>query len=93
MTIETLADITPNSTATPLSTNENLRAAWIIFSAVGSTIRVGDANVSASRGILLPTGVPVPFPPPGTYDQGQMYLKQVHVWGVGADKVSVTYGT
>jgi hypothetical protein len=93
MTIQTIADITPNGAAVPLSTNPDLFATWITLTATGSSIRYGDVNVGAARGALLQTGVPYTIPAPGTHDQARLYLKSVLVYGAGgSDKVSITYG-
>ena len=91
MVLQTIADITPNSAAVALSSTEGAKATWVKFVAAGSTIRVGDANVGAGRGVLLPTGVPFELPR-GDFQQQPYDLTAVFVYGTGTDKVSVTYG-
>ena len=94
MTVRTIADITPNGAAVPLSTDLNARAIYIVMTATGSTIRTGDSNVGSGRGALLPTGV-LTTPYPRQDNEQQPYqLAHVYVYGAsGADKVSITYGT
>lgn len=91
MTIGTIADVTPGGSATALSTG-NEKATWIIFTATGTSIRVGDSNVASGRGVLLQTGVSTLLPV-GDFDQGPYDLAQVFVYGSGGDKVSITYGS
>lgn len=90
MTIETIPDITPAGAATPLSAT-GIKATWVKFVASGSSIRVGDANVGASRGLNIPTGVLVNFDRLDVH-QGFYDLSRLYVYGTGTDKVSITYG-
>lgn len=92
MVLGTIADITPNSTATPLSSNTNpILATWIIAVANGTSIRIGDASVGAARGVVCPSGIPVTIPR-GDFDQQGYDLSKVYVYGTSSDKVSITYG-
>lgn len=92
MTIGTIADITPNGTATKVSAT-SIIAHWIQFTATGTSIRVGDANVGSGRGAGLITLVPA-FWPRCSFDQGGYDLSTVYVYGgSGSDKVSITYGS
>ena len=86
----TIADITPDGSTLPIG-SESIKATWIKFVATGSTIRVGDKNVGATRGVLCPAGVPVTLER-GDFDQQGYYLDQVFVFGSSTDKVSITYG-
>jgi hypothetical protein len=90
MTLESISDITPNGTATPLSATA-IKATWVRIAASGSTIRVGDSLVGAARGVLLQTGVVTELPRIDAV-QGFYDLSRVYVYGTGADKVSITYG-
>jgi hypothetical protein len=91
MTPQTIADITPNGSATAIGA-AGIKATWIIFVASGTTIRVGDSNVGAARGSNIPTGVPVLWPR-CDFNQGRYDLGSVYVYGgSGSDKVSITYG-
>lgn len=97
MQIYTLPDITPNGAAVQLSTKvvsgNPIRAVWINATASGSSIRVGDANVGASQGQAIPTGVPFLVAPRGDNTQQPYDLSKVYVYGgSGSDKVSITYG-
>ena len=91
MVLGTIADITPNGAAVALSATEGALATWIKLTATGATIRVGDANVGAARGVLLASGVPFELPR-GDFDQQPYPLTGVYVYGTGTDKVSITYG-
>lgn len=91
MTISTQTDITPNSTATPLAANPGALVTWLQVTANGSTIRLGDSNVSATRGMKCPSGVPVMLPRCDA-NQTQYDLSQVYVYGTGADYASVLWG-
>ena len=91
MVLGTIADITPNGAAVPLSATEGALATWIKLTATGATIRVGNANVGAGRGVLLASGVPFELPR-GDFDQQPYPLTGVYVYGTGTDKVSITYG-
>jgi len=90
MTIETIADITPNGSKVQVSV-ASIKATWIKFVANGSTIRVGDTNVGAARGLNLPTGVLVSFDRLDVH-QGFYDLSALYLYGTGTDKVSITYG-
>jgi len=93
MQVQTIADITPNGTATPLSSNTAIVATWIEMTANGSSIRFGDANVGASRGVALAPGVPFAVGVRGDHPQRGYPLCQCYVYGAsGTDKVSITYG-
>lgn len=90
MTLESIADITPNSAAVPLAAT-GIKATWIKFAANGSSIRVGDASIGASRGLNLQTGVVTTLERLDIH-QGLYDLSKTYVYGTGADKVSITYG-
>ncbi len=91
MTIQTIADITPNGSAVPLAAAG--QAVWILVTATGNSIRIGDANVGASRGVKIPAGVPTLIPR-CAFTQGGYDLAAVHLYGAaGADSVSVTFGS
>ena len=66
-------------------------ATWVKLTATGATIRVGDSNVGAGRGVLLASGVPTDLPR-GDFQQQPYPLNGVYVYGTGTDKVSITYG-
>lgn len=88
MNIQTVPDITPNSSAVQVLP-ANIKASWVTLTASGTSIRFGDVNVGAARGAALQTGVPYTLPRIA-FNQG-FYSGELHVYGTGADKVSVTY--
>jgi hypothetical protein len=93
----TLPDITPAGSKVELGTAATaagapIRAVWINMTASGTTIRVGDTNVSGTRGQALPTGLPFNTHPRGANDQTPYDLSNVFVFGSSSDKVSITYG-
>lgn len=90
MQIYTIADITPNSVATPLSATTKL-AVWVQLSATGAAIRYGDSNVGSARGAKIPTGTVVTLPR-CDFNQGGYDLTKIYVYGTGADAVSISYG-
>ena len=91
MTIQTIADITPNGVAVPIGT-AGRQASWIQFVATGTSIRVGDSNIGAARGLKVSATVPTLFPPV-EFNMGRLDLGTVYVYGAsGSDSVSVTYG-
>lgn len=91
MVIATISDITPNSAKTQLSST-SIIAHWILFQAVGTTIRVGDTNTGSGRGALLQNGVEALFPR-CSFDQGGYDLSTIYVYGTGSDHVSITYAS
>lgn len=96
MTLETIADVVPNGVATPLGT-AGQKATWIGLVASGSSLRIGDSNVGAGRGMVLPTGVPV-YLHRGAFNQQPYPLDRVFVYGASSgcpattDRVSVIFG-
>lgn len=91
----TLPDITPNGKANlgtaATSAGAPTAALWINMTAVGTSIRVGDVNVGAARGLALPAGMPFLTHPRGSNDQTRYDLNTIDVFGSGSDKVSITY--
>jgi hypothetical protein len=93
----TIADGTGNGTASAVGT-AGQTAHWIQFTAAStntSTIRVGDANISASRGTILGSGVSASnlnyvMPVDGVNPDYQ--LSQVFWLAATGDKISITYG-
>ena len=97
MQLYTIADITPNGSAVTLASKSAAgsptEATWLAFTATGTSIRVGDANVGASRGLLLETGSPLILGVRGDSLQRPYDLTRISVYGAsGTDKVSVTFG-
>jgi len=98
MQVYSLPDITPNGSVVNLGTaatsaSTPIRAVWVNMTASGSSIRFGDAAIGASRGQVLPTGVPFLACPRGDNPQSPYDLSKINVYGgSGSDKVSITYG-
>ena len=93
MQLQTIADITPNGTKVQLSSNTALKATWIEMTATGTSIRFGDTNVGAARGVLLTNGATVQVAIRGDFAQQGYSLSECYVYGAsGSDKVSITYG-
>lgn len=92
--VRSIADVTPNGSAKTLAASRT-PACWCIISAPsGNTgdIRVGDSQVSATRGAVLSKGLNLTLLPIG--DAKYLDLAQVSIFGAaGADKVGVIYGT
>ena len=92
--IGTIADITGDASAHKVSAT-SLGATWIQFDCPsgnsGTAIRIGDSNVSSSRGALCAAGKTVIFPvvnrPPYRYD-----LSTIYYLAANNDKLTVTYG-
>jgi len=92
MALQTKADITPNGTATALGAAGTM-AIWVKLTATGTSCRVGDSNVSATRGVKLQNLVTTDLPRLDAY-QGHYDLGQIYVFAAsGSDAVSVTYGS
>ena len=90
--VHSIADITPNSTATPLASTRT-PANWlqIICPATNAgDIRIGDSLVSASRGLAVAKGSGQAFPP--ISDDNYLDLSMIYVYGTGSDKVTILYG-
>ena len=96
MQLYTLPDITPagkvNLGTAAASAGAPNRAVWINATATGATIRIGDTNIGATRGQLLPSGVPFQIAVRGESIQEPYDLAKVFVFGAGGDSVSITYG-
>jgi hypothetical protein len=89
-----LPDVTPGGSAVPITTNANLRAVAVIFSAPAANaggIRVGDASVSGTQGAICNPGGQVIYFPRGAFDQQGYQLNQVYAYGTSTDKVTITY--
>jgi hypothetical protein len=96
--VHTLADITGTGAAVALASSR-IVANWIQFTipitqASGVTtntamVRVGDKNVTASRGTAVPTSGML-FPP--IADGQYLDLSQVFAFIANNDKLQVTYG-
>ena len=92
MTIHTMADFTPGSSATQLTTNKDLSATWIQVTVTGNSIRYGDANITSSRGAKIPASVLFNIVPRDSFDQSRTDLSTIYFIGNGSDTVSITYG-
>jgi hypothetical protein len=97
MQIYSLPDITPAGSVVNLGTAATAagaptRAIWVNMTASGTSIRYGDANVGATRGQALTTGVPFLACPRGDNPQTPYDLNKINVYGASTDKVSITYG-
>lgn len=91
--VHNIADITPNGTATALSSSHT-KANWIIISspaANGAAVRVGDSTTSATSGAIAEKGFSITLLPIG--DALYLDLALVFVFtAAGADKCGVLYG-
>ena len=83
--IGTLADVTAAASATQLTSSNTPCKAVLVVSLAANTgkIRVGDSNVTASRGAELSAGDAVVLMVSN--------VNLVYVFGNASDKVSVTY--
>ncbi len=95
MTLGTITDITPNGVATPLIPNSPhiiKEARWVQISATGTSIRYGDANVSATRGAKIANGMQAQVGFGFQEGQGPCDVSEIYVFATGSDSVSVTFG-
>jgi hypothetical protein len=92
--VHNIADITPNGTATALSSSHT-KANWVIVSspaANGAAVRVGDSTTSASSGAIAEKGASITLWPIG--DDLYLDLALIFVFAAsGSDKAGVLYGT
>ena len=98
MTVKTLPDIAGDNAVHQLSTTV-VYAKWVQFSASGgaSAPRVGDSNVSSSRGLAVPsataaTSPPVDFPIPS--DPLESYtLNELYAYVPTGTTLTITYAS
>lgn len=92
MTVQTLADIAGDGAKHQLTTSL-LTAKYVCFTATGGSTppRVGDTNVSASRGVAVPiAGPPVELPmPTDTFDVYS--LNAIFAFVPNGTTLSITY--
>lgn len=94
MTPYSLPDVTPGGSKAQITSNANLRAVAVIFSAPAGNaagIRVGDANVSATQGAIVNPGGPAVVFPRGAFDQQGYQLNQFYAYGTGGDVLTISY--
>lgn len=92
--VHQITDVTGTGSSLPLSVS-TLPVFWVQIIASSSNaaaVRVGDSQVSASKGLSLPAGSGQMFPPTNAgrwaYD-----LSKIYVLAQTGDKVSVAYET
>lgn len=91
--IHTLADVTVTATPTALSAT-SVRAAWVQIQAISisAEIRIGDQNITTTRGSKLLSALDAQFFPAlgvcNSYD-----LSTIYIVGTQNDTVSVLYDT
>jgi hypothetical protein len=92
--VHNIADITPNGTATALSSSHT-KANWVIVSspaANGAAVRVGDSTTSATSGAIAEKGASITLWP--IADDLYLDLALIFVFtAAGSDKAGVLYGT
>lgn len=94
-----IADIEGNSAAQQVSPTA-VNAKWVLIIALtanSAAVRVGDANVGASRGSQVAAGGGLFMPPlpPDTRNaqvQNTYDLSKIYFYGTAPDKISVIYG-
>ena len=97
MVVKTLPDIAGDNAAHQL-TASLIYAKWVQFTAAGGTgsPRVGDANVSASRGLAVPSAVASTSPPvdfPIVSDPLDNYaLNSLYAYVPTGTTLTITYG-
>ena len=98
MQVYTLPDITPNGAkvnigATATANGMPTKAIIIDMCATGTSVRTGDTNIGASRGVKLSNGATVVAYPRQDNPQTPWDLNLIDVYaGSGSDSVSITYG-
>ena len=86
----TLPDVTTTGAATAITTAPTY-AKWVMFTSNSQPSRLGDANVTASRGAGIASGQTVVWPPlPDPNDKYR--LDQIFAFITGGGTLSVTYG-
>ncbi len=88
MQMYTIADITGDSAAHQIAP----AARVIIVSATGGALRVGDVNVSATRGANVPQNTALILPPDGSDVSGKYPGGTVYVYVPSSSTASITYG-
>jgi hypothetical protein len=99
-TVTTFADVTLSGSVQQVSTAVSSTAScrWVLFVALPANVaavRVGDSNVSATRGIPVAAsgGVIPPMSAQGSSAMGYVYpLAGLYVFGTSGDQVSITCG-
>lgn len=91
--IQTLPDVTITGSAQALAAASK-RCRWItVFAPSGNSadVRVGDSNVTTSRGRSVPKGTGMDFPPQADDPTGAYDLADIYVIGTSNDKLTVTF--
>lgn len=95
MTLHTLPDVIGGSTATRLVSTPGPRARWIAIAAeTGSSAvaSIGDANVSATRGVDIPIAIPFILPENGADPTDSYDLYNTWVFVPTGTTLTITYG-
>ncbi len=93
MRVYTIEDITGDGGAHQVSASSG-EAKWVQFVAGGTgTVRVGDSNVSATRGLPVPSGGGMFLPMDGSEVASRYSLNQVYYFAPLGATLSITYVT
>lgn len=84
-----MPDITTTGQAVQLAASGGAR--WIAFTALTQDARVGDANVGSARGVDVPKGTTVVFPPSSVLNENYA-LAGIYVYITSGGTLTVTYG-
>ena len=94
MALKTLPDQVLTAAPVALSTGASIRAAWVQVQAnsLNGAARIGDRNITASRGGIIASGGDAQFGP--TLGNANAYdLSDIYVLGTPGDTVAILYDT
>lgn len=94
MTIKTIADISGDNAAHQISTDVYAKARFVSFTVTGGVARIGDSNVSSSRGVAMAQNATYTLPTDGAENGFDGYaLSQIYAYVPTGSTLSITYGT
>lgn len=92
MTIHSIADIAGGSATVPLLATVGTRARRIFLGVVGSgTVRVGDANVTSSRGVAVVAATPLTISVSDADETDLIDLNTVNAYVPSGTTLTVSY--
>ncbi len=92
--VHTLEDVTAVSSTNVRLSSTYIQATWVRVRAPSGTTagtRVGDVNISATRGDLIAASGEVFLPPSG--NTAHYNLMEIYLRGTSSEKFAVIYGT
>ena len=92
--VHSLEDVTAVTSTIVRISSTFIQATWVRVrgpASVTAGTRVGDVNISATRGDLIITSGEVLLPPSG--NTVQYNLMEIYIRGTSSEKFAITYGT